>query len=69
MEKEYLKILEALYLLVLSDGGDGDAIWLLKSTPIKDIIPIIEKFNIAHQTNWSIVKYNENTIKKNPNIL
>ena len=48
------KIIDLLYSSVVSEGGDGDALWLSKHTPLKDIIPMLEKYNIDHNTGWKI---------------
>lgn len=35
------KILDLMYHSVISEGGDGDAVWLSKHTKLADLIPLI----------------------------
>jgi hypothetical protein len=48
------KIIDLLCTSVMSEGGDGDAIWLCKHTPLEDIVPLLEKYNEEHKTGWTI---------------
>ena len=47
-------IIDLLYKSVISEGGDGDAIWLVKYTKLNDIVPLLEKYNLENKTNWII---------------
>ena len=49
------KMIDLLYSSVVSEGGDGDAIWLSKHTSLKDIIPMLEKYDVDHNTGWKVV--------------
>jgi len=49
------KIIDLLYSSVVSEGGDGDALWLCKHTPLKDIILMLEKYNIDYNTGWKVM--------------
>ena len=48
------KIIDLLYSSVVAEGGDGDALWLSKYTPLVDIIPMLDKYNEEHNTGWKI---------------
>lgn len=62
MKKEInLKILDLIYDSVRAECGDGDAIWLCKHTPLKEIYDLIEWYNASHRTNWQI-KNNKDSI-------
>lgn len=53
-EKVIEKTLELLYTSVVAEGGDGDAYWLTKHNPLPELMNVIEKFNINHNTGWSV---------------
>lgn len=48
------KLLDLIFTSIISEGGDGDAIWLLKQIDIDILIPIIDEFNQKNNTNWII---------------
>lgn len=56
------KIIDLLYTSVVAEGGDGDAVWLSKHTPLKDIIPMLEKYDADHNTGWSMRNQDANVI-------
>jgi hypothetical protein len=63
MNKEInLKVLDLIYNSIKSEGGDGDAIWLCKHTPLKEIYDLIEWYNTIHKTSWKAEFRNENLI-------
>lgn len=53
------KVLDLLYNSVISEGGDGDAIWLTKYTPLNEVIELIEAFNVENKTNWTVTRESE----------
>ena len=55
-------IIDLLYKSVISEGGDGDAIWLVKYTKLNDIVPLLEKYNLENKTNWIIDISREDSI-------
>lgn len=50
------KVLDLIHTSIVSEGGDGDALWLSKHTPLDDLIPLIEEYNNEHNTGWKIEK-------------
>ena len=56
--KNNIKVLDLLYISVVSEGGDGDALWLSKYTSLKDIVILIKEYNKIKDTNWLIKKQN-----------
>jgi len=55
------KIIDLLYTSVKSEGGDGDAIWLTKYTPLSEIPSVLNKYNEKHNTKW-VVTINQDHI-------
>ena len=55
------KIIDLLYTSVKSEGGDGDAIWLTKYTPLSEITSVLNKYNEKHNTEW-VVTINQDHI-------
>ncbi len=54
-------IIDLLYSSVVSEGGDGDAIWLTKHTPLSEIPTALHKYSEKHNTGW-VVLIKENHI-------
>ena len=50
------KVLDLIHTSIVSEGGDGDALWLSKHTSLDDLIPLIEEYNNEHKTGWKIEK-------------
>ena len=50
------KILDLMYTSIMSEGGDGDAVWLSKHTSLKDIVTLIKEYNTENNTNWEITE-------------
>ena len=50
------KILDLIYMSIMSEGGDGDAIWLSKHTSLDDLEPLIDEYNKTNNTRWKIEK-------------
>jgi hypothetical protein len=48
------KILDLIFSSIISEGGDGDALWLSKFTPIEELLKLIEEYNIENNTNWEV---------------
>ena len=48
------KVLDLIFTSIISEGGDGDALWLSKYTELKDITILIENYNKEHNTGWEI---------------
>jgi len=48
------KILDLIYTSVMSEGGDGDAIWLTKHTSLDDILELIKSYNLENKIDWEI---------------
>lgn len=49
------KILDIIHTSIISEGGDGDAIWLCKHTPLEEIQNLVKEYDKEHNTGWSIV--------------
>jgi hypothetical protein len=50
------KVLELIYSSVISESGDGDAIWLSKHTPLSEIKKLIVEYNEDNNTGWQITE-------------
>ena len=50
------KVLDLIYNSIMSEGGDGDAIWLSKHTPLSELQILIEEYNKEHNTGWEVKK-------------
>lgn len=48
------KILNIIHLSIISEGGDGDALWLSKHTSISDLIEELKEYTLNHKLNWVI---------------
>lgn len=57
-KQHLLKLVDFLYLEVISSGGDGDALWYSKHYDIKDILPLIQEYNSNLKFKW-LVEYDE----------
>ena len=55
------KVLDLIYSSIISEGGDGDAIWLSKHTSLSDLKVLIDEYNTSNNTGWK-VEENENSI-------
>ena len=55
MDKETNKrILDLIYNSIISEGGDGDALWLSKHTPLPELKLLVEEYNQEHSTGWNV---------------
>lgn len=50
------KVLDLIFTSIISEGGDGDAVWLSKYTDLSDIITIIDEYDKKNNTGWEIQK-------------
>ena len=50
----YKKVLDLIYTSIISEGGDGDAIWLSKYAPLSDIMKLINEYNTVNNTGWEV---------------
>lgn len=48
------KILNLIYFSIVSEGGDGDALWLSKHTSMSDLVEDIKDYNLMYKINWTI---------------
>jgi len=48
------KLIELLFNAVISEGGDGSAIWLAKHNNINDIYSFICDYNVRNNINWEV---------------
>jgi hypothetical protein len=55
------KVLDLIYSSIISEGGDGDAIWLSKHTNLSELKVLIDEYNTSNNTGWK-VEVNENYI-------
>ena len=55
------QVLDLIYKTVISEGGDGDAIWLSKHTSLYEISNLINQYNINNNTGW-VIEENEKYI-------
>jgi hypothetical protein len=55
------KVLDLIHSSIISEGGDGDAIWLSKNTPLSELKMLIDEYNTSNNTGWK-VEVNENYI-------
>ncbi len=55
------KVLDLIYNSVKSEGGDGDAIWLCKYSPLELIKGLIRVYDSINSTGWSITNETENS--------
>lgn len=53
------KVLDLIHSSIKLEGGDGDAIWLSKYTPLTEIRNLIDEYNTSNNTCW-IVDEKEN---------
>ncbi len=49
--EEHIKF---LFNAVISEGGDGSAIWLVKHNNINDIYSFICDYNVRNNINWEV---------------
>jgi hypothetical protein len=49
------KLLSFLYNQILSDGGDGDALWLTKLHALEDIKKLVIEYNNTLEFKWVIM--------------
>jgi hypothetical protein len=47
-------VLNLLYHSVISEGGDGDAIWLSKYTSLDEIFELLKIYTYDNHINWKI---------------
>lgn len=50
-----LKVLDLIYQSIISEGGDGDALWLSKHTSLEDLSEIIKEYNVNNKTRWDLI--------------
>lgn len=50
----YKKIIDLIYSSIISEGGDGDAIWLSKHKSLSEIEELIKNFNLINNINWTL---------------
>jgi len=50
------KILDLMYTSIMSEGGDGDALWLSKHTSTDDLIELIKEYSLENKIDWEILK-------------
>jgi hypothetical protein len=48
------KVLDLIYTSIMSEGGDGDAIWLSKHTSLDDLRILMEEYDLNNNTGWEI---------------
>jgi len=53
----YNKIIDLIFHSVISEGGDGDAVWLSKHTSITELFELINTYNLKNNTGWDIIKH------------
>lgn len=56
------KIIDLLFCSVISEGGDGDALWLSKHTPLDEVKVLITEYDIENNTGWSIENKREDLL-------
>jgi hypothetical protein len=52
--KNVTRILDTIFNIVVSEGGDGRATWYSKYKQLKDLIGIIDEYNKTNNTGWII---------------
>jgi hypothetical protein len=52
---EVKKIIDLLYSSVVAEGGDGDALWYTKYTPLINIPIALHNYNEEHNTGWIVL--------------
>jgi len=57
----YKKIIDLIFSSIISEGGDGDAVWLYKHINQDEIIKLLTEFNSEHNIPWQI-SINDNHI-------
>lgn len=57
----YRKLIDLLYHSVLSEGGDGDALWLSRHTSLEKIEELIKAYNEENNIGWKLER-NEHRI-------
>lgn len=48
------KVLDLIHSSIISEGGDGDAIWLSKHTPLNEMVKLIDEYNTNNNIGWEI---------------
>ena len=43
-----------MYTSIMSEGGDGDALWLSKHTPLNEISELIKEYSAENNIDWEI---------------
>ena len=64
MDIRYEKIIDLLYTSVIEEGGDGDAIWLIKYpefSPLEKVAEWLVEYNTTNNTGWQ-VKFTDTVI-------
>ncbi len=62
------KVLDLIHSSIISEGGDGDAIWLSKHTPLSELNKLFDEHFIdecdeVYDAKKEIVEYAENVVK------
>ena len=55
-------VLNLLYISVIAEGGDGDAIWLSKHVSLDDLVDELKKYNIEKNTKWEITIFDNHIL-------
>ncbi len=50
------KVLDLIHSSIISESGDGDALWLSKHTSLDEIIILINEYNIKNNIDWTVKK-------------
>ena len=56
------KVLDLISTSIISEGGDGDALWLSKHTSPEDLMVIIEGYNQENGITWEVIKKEEHIL-------
>jgi hypothetical protein len=53
---DIMKLLDLIRTSIISEGGDGDAVWLSKHRTLDEIEELINRYNKYNQTSWEVVR-------------
>jgi hypothetical protein len=51
----YKKIVDLIFSSIISEGGDGDAVWLYRHINQDEVIRLLTEFNSEYKTGWDIM--------------
>lgn len=54
--------MDLIYNSIISEGGDGDALWLSKYTLLPELETLMEEYNKEHNTGWEIIKEKDGSL-------